>query len=43
MAEDRLLTPEEVAARLELAPLTVVRWMRSGKLTAGKLGAASGG
>ena len=40
--EDRLLTPEEMAERLGLAPLTVRRWMKSSELTAGKLGGASG-
>lgn len=38
MAEDRLLTPEDVAERLAISPLTAVRWMRSGKLPGAKLG-----
>jgi excisionase family DNA binding protein len=38
MAEEKLLTPEEVAARLGMAPLTVIRWLRAGKLPGRKLG-----
>jgi excisionase family DNA binding protein len=38
MSEDTLLSPEEVAERLGVARLTAVRWMRSGKLKAEKLG-----
>jgi excisionase family DNA binding protein len=38
MAEDKLLTPEEVAKQLGLAPVTVVRWMRAGKLPGRKFG-----
>jgi excisionase family DNA binding protein len=38
MVEDKLLTPEEVAARLDIAPVTVVRWMRAGKLPGRKFG-----
>jgi excisionase family DNA binding protein len=38
MSEDKLLSPEEVADRLEISPLTVVRWLRSGKLKGRKYG-----
>jgi excisionase family DNA binding protein len=38
MVNDKLLTPEEVAERLGISPLTVVRWMRAGKLPGRKLG-----
>ena len=33
-AEDRLLTPAEVAHMFRVNPKTVTRWARSGKLTA---------
>ena len=33
-AEDRLLTPAEVAHMFRVNPKTVTRWVRSGKLTA---------
>jgi excisionase family DNA binding protein len=35
---DRLLTPEQVADRLALAPSTARDWLRSGVLPAFKLG-----
>jgi excisionase family DNA binding protein len=38
MAEEKFLTPEVVAERLGIAPLTVVRWLRAGKLPGRKLG-----
>ncbi len=38
MPEDKWLNPEEVAARLGISRLTVVRWVRSGKLKGQKLG-----
>ena len=37
---DRLLTAREVAARLDLSPETVLRWVRLGELPAFKLGKA---
>jgi excisionase family DNA binding protein len=38
MVQDTLLSPEDVAERLGVSRLTAVRWMRSGKLKAEKLG-----
>jgi excisionase family DNA binding protein len=38
MADDKLLTPAEVADKLGIAPLTVVRWLRAGKLPGRKFG-----
>jgi excisionase family DNA binding protein len=38
MPEDKWLNPEEVAARLGISRLTVVRWVRSGKLKGRKIG-----
>ena len=37
MAEDQLLTPEQVAARLQMSPLTVMHWLRTGQLPGVKL------
>ncbi len=37
-AQDRLLTPEEVADRLHISRLTVGNWLRSGKLKGIKVG-----
>jgi excisionase family DNA binding protein len=34
----QLLTPEQVAARVQVAPLTVMGWLRKGKLTGVKAG-----
>jgi excisionase family DNA binding protein len=36
--DDTLLSPEDVAERLGISRLTAVRWLRSGKLKAEKLG-----
>lgn len=38
MSEEKLLSPEEVAEVLGVSRLTVVRWVRSGKLKGQKLG-----
>jgi excisionase family DNA binding protein len=38
MAGEKLLTPEEVAEQLGIAPGTVVRWMRAGRLPGRKIG-----
>jgi excisionase family DNA binding protein len=39
MAEDRnLLTPEQVAERLNVSRITVMRWLRQGKIPGRKLG-----
>ncbi len=38
MSEDKWLSPEDVAERLGISRLTVVRWVRSGKLKGQKLG-----
>jgi excisionase family DNA binding protein len=38
MSESRILTPEEVAARLKVKPRTVQAWLRSGRLAGLKLG-----
>lgn len=35
---ERLLTPDEVAARLGITPITAKAWLRSGKLPLTKLG-----
>jgi excisionase family DNA binding protein len=37
MAVETLLTPDQVAERLHLSPLTVVDWLRQGKLRGVKL------
>jgi excisionase family DNA binding protein len=37
-AEDRLLTPEQVAERLQLSPVTILHWLRAGRLPGVKLG-----
>jgi excisionase family DNA binding protein len=36
--ENALLTPEQVAERLAVSRLTVLKWLRQGKLTGRKLG-----
>ena len=36
---ERLLTPEEVAERLAISPITAKAWLRSGKLPTTKIGA----
>jgi excisionase family DNA binding protein len=38
MAGERLLTPEEVAERLQVKRLTVLEWLRQGKLSGVKAG-----
>ena len=39
MAENNnLLTPEEVAERLNVSRITVMRWLRQGKIAGRKLG-----
>lgn len=38
MAEERLYTVQEVAARLKTTPETVRRWLRSGRLRGIRLG-----
>jgi excisionase family DNA binding protein len=38
MSDDKWLSPEDVAERLGISRLTVVRWVRSGKLKGQKLG-----
>jgi excisionase family DNA binding protein len=39
MAEDRiLLTPEQVAERLNVSRITVMRWLRRGTIAGRKLG-----
>jgi excisionase family DNA binding protein len=38
MTDDKLLTPAAVADKLGIAPLTVVRWLRAGKLPGRKFG-----
>jgi len=39
MAEDSaLLTPEQVAERLNVSRITVMRWLRQGKMAGRKLG-----
>ncbi len=43
MAEDRLLTVQEVADRLRLKPETIRRWLRSGKLRGISLGSDHAG
>jgi excisionase family DNA binding protein len=37
MPEDPLLTPAQVAARLQMSPLTVMHWLRTGRLPGVKL------
>jgi excisionase family DNA binding protein len=37
-AQDILFTPEDVAKRLRVSPLTVGNWLRSGKLKGLKVG-----
>jgi excisionase family DNA binding protein len=36
--QDRILTPDQVAERLSVAPYTVRQWAREGKLPAIRLG-----
>jgi excisionase family DNA binding protein len=36
--KDPVLTPEQVAERLHISPLTVGNWLRSGKLKGVKVG-----
>jgi excisionase family DNA binding protein len=43
MADDRLLTVQEVAERLRLKPETVRRWLRSGRLRGISLGSDHAG
>ncbi len=38
MVEETLLTPSEIAARLQLQERTVTRWLRTGYLRGFKLG-----
>jgi excisionase family DNA binding protein len=38
MSEERLLTPEQVAERLQLSQITILHWLRSKKLPGVKLG-----
>jgi excisionase family DNA binding protein len=38
MNEERIFTPDDVARRLQVARLTVVRWLRAGKLRGIKTG-----
>jgi excisionase family DNA binding protein len=38
MAEERLVGPEEIAARLGVSRLTAVRWLHQGKLRGRKIG-----
>ncbi len=38
MSAERLLTPEEVAERLAISPITARAWLRSGKLPTTKVG-----
>jgi len=38
MDDERVLTPEQVALRLQVQPQTVVRWLRSGRLKGRKFG-----
>jgi excisionase family DNA binding protein len=37
MPEDQLLTPEQVAARLQMSPFTLMHWLRTGQLPGVKL------
>lgn len=43
MDEDRMLKVEEVAKRLQLAPETVRRWLRAGRLEGVRLGGTKAG
>jgi excisionase family DNA binding protein len=43
MADDPLLTVQEVAARLRLRPETVRRWLRTGRLAGISLGSDHAG
>jgi excisionase family DNA binding protein len=38
MTEEKLLTPNQVADRVQVAPLTVMGWLRQGKLKGVKAG-----
>jgi acetyl-CoA synthetase len=38
MHDEKLLTPEQVAERVQVAPLTVMGWLRKGKLKGMKAG-----
>jgi excisionase family DNA binding protein len=38
VALDRVLTPQQVAERLQVTVQTVVRWLRKGQLKGSKLG-----
>jgi len=38
LTEERLLTPEQVAARLQLSEITILHWLRAQKLPGVKLG-----
>ena len=38
VAEERLLTPEQVSARLQLSEITILHWLRAKKLPGVKLG-----
>jgi excisionase family DNA binding protein len=38
VAEERLLTPEQVAERLQLSQITILHWLRSQRLPGVKLG-----
>jgi excisionase family DNA binding protein len=42
MADETMLTVEEVASRLRVHPQTVRRWIRSGEITAVRLGTKAG-
>jgi excisionase family DNA binding protein len=43
MAEDRMLTVDQVAERLQLGPETIRRWLRAGKLRGVRLGGTKAG
>jgi excisionase family DNA binding protein len=38
MTDERLLTPEQTAERLQLSEITIVHWLRAEKLPGVKLG-----
>jgi excisionase family DNA binding protein len=38
MRDDQLLSPEQVAERLQVSEYTAVKWMRQGRIKARKLG-----
>jgi excisionase family DNA binding protein len=38
LTEERLLTPEQVAQRLQLSQITIIHWLRAKKLPGVKLG-----